>query len=398
MELIKLKNLATRNEVRIDNHKEYKSQPQYFYESLRNAFGFYFNTFIIKNASYDFYANATSRDKKKSLKILEHQFLDEENTVLSIVSFERFFELFIKDLLKKTNLKLSQSEDHKAKSKSTWDIIKKIQSKSFKPFIPIEEKGIHSTPFRETLKRFYDLITYSKDPTKDSNRLVKKFAETIQRFGFLDNNNCRATFEFINWYRDRILHSGNKLPTMRFLDFIVTQRIIPIVNKILTADNEIPADWLYFTRTISGINILETMMTLKFEATNQKNSKRIAETFNTLLFIAHLKELGRANMNMNNAVRNNNATYEYNYGNPIGRGERFALIEKEKHPKAIEIKKCPCCAGQSLVLYRISGKELPMFSNENIEWIKCYVCEYHLRNNVFDLHYFDKSFEKFFDY
>lgn len=398
MDITKLKNLAQRNEVRIDNHKAYNSKPHFFYSSLRNAFGFYFKTFITHNTSYDFYISATSTDKKKSLTILERQFLDEENTVLSIVSFERFFELFIKDLLKKTNPKLAQSEENRSRSNSTWNLLTKIQTKTFRPFIPAPGKGIHSAPFSVTLKRFYDLIDYSKDATKNSNRLVKKFAKTIQPFSFLDDADYKATFEFINWYRDRILHNGNKLPTMRLLDFIVTQRIIPIANRILQADKEIPTDWLYFTTTISGIKILDHMMNLKFEVTNQKSGKKIGETFDTLLLIAHLKELGRANMNMNNGVKRNHATYEYNYKDPFGRGERFAQIEKEKYPDAREIKKCPCCSGQSLVLYRINGTDLPIPSQTNIDWIKCYTCEYHLRYNVFDLHYFDRNFEKLFDY
>lgn len=398
MDITKLKNIAQKNEVRIDNHKAHNSRPQFFYSSLRNAFGFYFKTFITNNTAYNAYISATSTDKKKSLSILESQFLDEENTVLSIVSFERFFELFIKYLLKKTNPKLVHSENYRSKSNSTWTLLTKIQAKTFKSFIPFTSKGIHSIPFSETLKRFYDLLDYTKDSTKNSNRIVKKFAKTIQPFSFLDDTNYKATFEFINWYRDRILHNGNKLPTLRFFDFIVTQRIIPIANRILKADKEIPSDWLYFTTTISGIKILDHLMNLKFEVTNQKTTKKIGETFDTLLLIAHLKELGRANMNMNNSIKRNQATYEYNYKDPIGRGERFALIEKEKYPDARERKKCPCCSGLSLVLYRINGLDLPIPSQTNIDWIKCYTCEYHLRYNVFDLHYFDRNFEKLFDY
>lgn len=393
-----MKNIAIKNEVRIDNHKGYSSNPPYFYDSLRNAFGFYFKTFITRNSSYDSYISSSAADKKKSLKILERQFLDEENTVLSIVSFERFFELFIKDLLKQTNLKLSQSENNGSKSRTTWELIGKIQNNTFSPFIPNGGRAANTIPFSQSINRFYDLIEYSKDPIKQSNRLIKKFSKNIQRFIFLDNVEYRETLEFINWYRDKILHNGNRLPTMRLLDFIVTQRIIPITNKILEGNNNIPNEWLYFTQSISGVRILDEMMKLSFPVSNQKTPKKIAETFDKLLLIAHLKELGRANMNMNNRVKRNQATYEYNYTNPVGRGERFAQIEKKKHSNAVEIKKCPCCAGNSLVLYRIKNDKMPIPFSTNIEWVKCYICEYHLRFNVFDLHYFDKKFEKLFDY
>lgn len=401
---IDLKNLAIKNQVRIDDHEGYKSNPQYFYNSLRNAFNFYFKTFITNNASYEIYISATSTDKKARLKILENDFLDEENTVLSLVSFQRFFELFIKDLLKKTNPKLIQSEERKSDlyspSRTTWDLIDKIQSKTtpFRPYIPNNSKGVHLIPFNLTLKRFYDLIKYTKDSSKNSNVLIKKFADLIKKFSFLDNGEYEDTLIFINWYRDAILHNGSKLPTLRFLDYIITQRIVPIANKILVAENEIPQEWLYFTKTVTGINILDELMNVKFGLRNRKNSKAIEETFNALLLIGHLKELGRANMNMDNFVKNNNATYEYNYKDPIGRGERFATIEKEKYSNAVEIKICPCCGGKSLVLYRIHADDLPIPLGKNIEWIKCYTCDYHLRYNVFDLHYFNARFEKHFEY
>ena len=397
MDFIKLKNLADKNEVRIDNHKGHTSNPAYYYDSLRNAFGFYFNTFITKNASYESYITATSTDKRKALKILESQFLDAENTVLSLVSFERFFELFLKDLLNKTNPKLSQSES--GKSKSTWQLISKIQLKTFQPFIPIKGKGAHKIPFRETLKRFYDLIDYSKDPIKKSNKLVKKFLKIINNFTFLDNKKHKATLEFLNWYRDRILHSGNKLPRLRFLDYTITQRVIPIVCKILAGEEKMPTEWLFFTETVTGIKILDCMMNTKFEVRNLKSNKKIIETINNLLFIGHLKELGRANMNMNNAIRQNRATYEYNYHDPKGRGKRFAIAEKDNYPNAKNIKRCPCCNEESLVLYETKvdnwmGTKKTLI----IQWIKCYTCEYHLRQNVFDLHFFNPKFEKLFDY
>ena len=37
-------------------------------------------------------------------------------------------------------------------------------------------------------------------------------------------------------------------------------------------------------------------------------------------------------------------------------------------------------------------------SNDNIEWLRCYTCDYYIRYNVFDLHYFNPQFEKHFKY
>lgn len=392
MDVQKLKNLAAKNEVRIDDYKGHKSSPAYFYSSLRNALGFYFNTFQTKNESYEFYVSSTATNIKKNLTILESQFLDEENTVLSLVAFERFFELFLKDILKKTHIKLTYKEQGK---RTTWQRLERIKNNTFEPHKP-DGKRIHKIPFRETIQRFYDLIDYMSDPAKQNHSLVKRFSKAFTNFSFLANIDYKGTLEFINWYRDEILHIGNKLPRLRFFDFIVTQRILPIVKKILDAESSIPVDWLYFTKTISGIEILTSMININFEVRNNKSNKRIKETYDALLCIGHLKELGRANMKMNNSDRNNRSAHEYNYHDVYGRGERFALAEKNNHPNAKQIKKCPCCNGQSLVHYVKYGSELPIKKRENIEWLKCYTCDYYIPYNVYDLHYFNQQFEKHF--
>jgi hypothetical protein len=394
MNSTQLINLAGKNEVRIDNHKGGSSKPPYFYHSLRNAIDYYFKTFRSNNSSYDFYISATSTNKKKTLSIIERQFLDEENTVLCIVSFERFFELFLKDLLKRVNVKLTQAEEKKGKSRTTWELAEKIRLKTFKPFNP--GRGIHQVPFRETIRRFYNLIDLTKDTVKSKQPLVRKFSKVFSAFTFLDNSQHKSIFEFINWYRDRILHNGNKLPTLRLLDYMVTQRILPVVNMVLKSEKDIPNEWLFFTKTVSGIEILSEMEKLKFKVRNSKTRRQVSESYNMLLCLGHLKELGRANLNMNLDARANRSPYEYNYHDIKGRGIRFARSENRNHPHAVKVKHCPCCTEKSLVHYKILGKDLHIPKREDIEWLKCYTCDYYIRYNVLDLHYFNPQFEKHF--
>lgn len=393
-----LKSLAKLNEVRIDNYKRGRTVPSYFYTSLRNAFSFYFKTFITNNASYETYIFSTSTNIKKSLQILERQFLDDENTTLCIISFERFFELFLKDLLSKTHIQLSQTEKRGTTSNSIASLIQKIHSKTFVP----QKKGIgnniHKIPFRLTIQRFYDLLDYSKATLTKDDKIAKKFQKVISKFIFLDNIDCRETFDFLNIYRDKILHNGNQLPTLRFLDLILTQNIIPIAKQILEAEETIPHDWLFFTKTQTGINILQELTNQNFEARNSKSKNKVKQTFDTLLYIGHLKELGRANMTLKNSLKYKRSAYEYNYTDPDKRGIRFAAIEKRQHENAKEIRNCPCCGIKSLVYYRIDDEKIKIFDKRNIEWIKCYTCDYHLRYNVLDLHYFDAKFKKQFEY
>jgi len=103
MDFTGLRRLSERNEIRIDEYRGHMRTPPHHYDSLRHALGFYFNTFNTQNAQYDFYAEGLYG---KRANLIGRQFLDEENTILTIITFERFFELFLKDLLKKTNLKL----------------------------------------------------------------------------------------------------------------------------------------------------------------------------------------------------------------------------------------------------------------------------------------------------
>jgi hypothetical protein len=383
MDFEKLKKLANRNEVPIDDFGGRKSSTPYYYDSLRHAFGFYFNTFNTKNAYYDSYALGLHRD----VRILQHQLLDKENTVLSLVTFERFFELFIKDLLRRTDRKLTYSHKYLNKYNKALHLIEKIRTNKFTPD-KYDNKYL-SAPFRESLERFYGLIELHKNGNPDP--IVKKFNKIITKYAFLDSEDYRASMQLLNWYRDRILHNGNKLPSLWLLDFLITQRIIPIIKDITDVDKVKLGASLFYFETETKINVLDKLAEVKyvFSDLKRKDEESIDKVYSTLLYIGHLKELGRANLNMNLYTRNNKATYEYNYRDFKGRGERFAIAETN-HNDFKEIQNCPCCGVHSLVRYNITTDD---FFNpgeiKNIEWVKCYTCDYHLRYNVGDPHFFN---------
>lgn len=383
MNFKQLISLSDTNDVRIDNFRGYKQDRPHYYESLRHAFNFYFKTFITNNTHYSFYAEGLY---KKNVRILKHQFLDQENTVLTIVAFERFFELFLKDLLGRVNKKmilvLSDTNNNgklvsvKRLRNGVQEFINGISNGNYVPKM-IERKPL-SIPFRETIDRFYELLDFSvRNP--NSNSIVKKFSKLIAEYSFLDSIDYKATFQYLNWYRDRILHNGNKLPSLWLLDYTITQRVIPIVNELINVDSQrLGIDFFYF-KTVTGIDILAGFDKVKFEFKDLKSKGKHYDSFIMLLKIGHLKELGRANMNMNLFVRMNRATYEYNYHDPKGRGIRFALAEK-KHPDFKKIPECPCCGVKSLVLYQLVTDDLFNPGQKmKIDWVKCYTCDYHLR-------------------
>lgn len=398
MKFTDLKNLAERNEVKIDNTKDRKRTPPHHFESLRNAFASYFSTFRTSNATLESYAMSTSTTPKKQLTILESQHLDVENTVLSLTNFERFFELYIKDILRHVHPRLVQEESRAVpKARKTWQLLFKIQDGTFVP----HKTGnrTYTIAFRETLKRFYELFRYSRLPDKKSHPIVKKFVKTINSYQFLFCDEHKATLELINWYRDRILHNGNSLPSMRSLDYIVTQRIIPIVLAIRNQTRTEYGDWWFFLETVANIDLLGSLAAVKIEPRNAKSSKQINTAVQNLLYIGHLKELGRANLNMNWLMRRNlRATFEYNYFDPVGRGIRFAEIENEKNTYARQVASCPCCGHNSLVIYCQEWND--MFNGNsplNIDWVKCYTCDYHVRYNTGEPAYFRLHNERLFN-
>lgn len=390
MDFEKIRKLCQSNEVRIDNYKHHKRNPPFYYDSLRHAFSAYFNTFHTKNATYNYYAEGLY---DRNVTILRCQLLDDDNTLLTIVSFERFFELFLKDLLKRVNVQLIYQS--RERNIAIDNLINQIEEKRFVPK-KFGKKAL-TIPFRETIDRFYSLVDIIKSNSCD-NGILKKFSRLIRKYSFLDSEDYKVTLKLLNWYRDRVLHNGSRLPSLWLLDYIVTQRIVPIVNDIVRKEDKKIGE-LYYLKTVTGISIIDRLNDICFEFNDLKKEKKVEDIFHLLLNIGHLKELGRANINMNLFVRNNiQAGYEYNYKDPIGRGIRFAQAEKVGHENFKEIKKCPCCGEESLVLYL---QEIDDIFNDNekvkIEWVKCYVCDYHVRYNVGDPIFFNLSDEKIFE-
>lgn len=389
MDFNQLTNLAEKNEIKVSSHSKRKRIPEYYYDSLRHAFGYYFNTFQTQNVNYEEYSLGLSDEFNKGAK---DRYLDEDNTVLTIIAFERFFELFIKDLLRKVSPKLTYGYKWTNGSNRAKGIINEIRSNNFSPK-KYNNKHL-SAPFRDTLERFYGLIELIK--IGDSDLLVGKFKKVIKPYSFLDSDSVHLTMKLLNWYRDRILHNGNKLPSLWFLDYMVSQRISPVVKEIIEAQKEELGKSMFYLKTSTGIDLLDHISRIKFEFGDLIRKKTQHRTFVLLLYLGHLKELGRANFNMNLFTRNNKATYEYNYHDVKGRGTRFANAESV-HQDFMRILSCPCCGVESMVHYRHT------FSNifrkgemTDIDWVKCYTCDYYIRYNAGDPHFFELSQEEIF--
>lgn len=389
MDFEKLRRLAERNEVSLFDRAGRKRTPPYYYHSLRHALGFYFNTFNTINESYDSYAMGLAG---RNVSILKGQLLDEDNTVQTIVAFERFFELLLKDLLKRADRRLTYAHKNLRGNKAQ-DLINRIRTGRFQPG-QFDGKYL-SAPFRESIDRFYGLIDLCK--ASDSDPIVKRFKKVLKIYGFFDSDEHKATLQLLNWYRDRILHNGNKLPTLWYLDFMISQKVIPLVKLIADTEKSKLGESLFYFQTETNINILEKISEVKYEFKELHDLNKVRKMFYILLYIGHLKELGRANLNMNLFVRKNvQATNEYNYKDPKGRAKRFANAESI-HPDFKKISKCHCCGEETLVVYKLTIDDLwNPGKTQDIDWVKCYLCDYHLRYNVGDPAHFNLSDQRIF--
>ncbi len=390
MNFEQLKALALSNEIRVSDTEDYFRTPPVYYDSLTHALQAFFSTYLTNNSSYNYYAQGLSN---KHGDIHKRDSLDEDNTMFTLIGFERFFELFIKDLLRTVNANLIAYVEPNAKNKpsNTLDLVKQIQDGTFTA--RLFDGKVGSIPFKITLKRFYDMISLSKDDvTCSNNEIVRKFKEELRIHSYLDSPEYLATFQLLNWYRDKILHSGNDLPTMWFLDYLVTQKIMPIIIQIIESQKDKVGKGLFYLETLTKINLLEKFSQIKYEFEDLFRPNQIQDVLFNLLYIGHLKELGRATYTLKLPMRENRPTYEYAYRDPRQRARRFAETEKDNCAEAISISSCPCCAEATLVLYRIEALDYGNLPNyRNIHWVKCYYCDYYLWYNLYDPSVFNLS-------
>lgn len=390
MNFDQLRDLAEKNEVSLKDHGGRKRTPPYYYDSLRQALGAYFNTFVTQNAKYNWYAEGLSATRKASPFA---GYLDEDSTVISLTAFERFFELFLKDFLRKIDHRLNYVYQRPKKGNKAKELINNIRSGQL---IPRKFGTKYLSPaFRESLDRVYGLIELSK--VGDQDPIVKRFTRILKKYSFLNSEIHKGTLQLLSWYRDRILHNGDKLPNLWYLDYLVTQRVIPLIKEITDKEKDNLGESLFYFQTITGINIIDRLADIKFDFKDFKQKRKADITYARLLYIGHLKELGRANMNMNLFARKNHSASEYNYHDVKGRGHRFAIAEK-KHENFRKIKNCICCGQDSMVLYRVTVEDIfNAGSKLNIDWVKCYTCDYHMRFNAQDPYFFKLTSKKLFD-
>ncbi len=370
----KLRDFFSNNDVRIGEGKDFQTTPPVYYSSLSNAFYNYFLTFRDKKDSFHFVLDLELWNRET----LAFQFTGaNSNIVFAILGFHRFIELLLKDILRRINpylaVKLFEKEQ---------ELFQFLDNQ-------INTDSIRTIEYGETLKRF-------KQAYKHYDQTTEIYKKYLQEYEFMISEQSLETLNILAEWRNRIMHNGTTLPNLFAFEYLVSQRLIPLISKIIKAEKQYLKGYSpYFFETKTGIKVIDQILSISFDYSDFTDKSKYKHLAKCLLKISHLKEIGRAAYNQDAVMRNNISFYEPYYENPANRAERFAETEKQ-HKEFHSLNKCICCGVKSLVVYRKEFDNIIERKRDFISWFHCYNCDYSLKNNVGDPHYFGLAEEPLF--
>lgn len=353
-----LKEFFEENEVRIG--VDYKTSVPEYYSSLNDGFNHYFKTFRDNMDSYHFIIDLPQWKRED----IAFSFNTSENVIISILSFHRFIELLLKDILRRINpflaVKFLEKED---------EIFKYLDGN-------INADEIVTVEFSESFKRFKHAFNHYKENTEI-------FKNHLEPYQFIKETKHSESIIILSNWRNRIMHNGSKLPNILAFEYLISQRIIPLIDLIIKAEGKFLQRVYkpFYFETPTGISVIDKILKAKFNYKDLKNLKKRNEVARTLILLGHLKEVGRSSYNQNVFFRNNKFHFESSYPNPIERSEKFAISEKSNE-HFHKIKKCICCGINSLVVYKREFKT--KIFGDGIRWFKCYHCDYSMKDTMLE--------------
>lgn len=348
------------HDVRIG--KDFQTTPPIYYQSLKEGLYGYFNTILGVKNKYNLLLN----DDVRSRQNIAFNFNDSDSTVSCILGIHRFFELLLKDLLARVNpflaVKLLENEKQQiAFLNQTLDYEK-----------------VNTIEFSEALKRFTELCNSNEVELKNLD--ISKIIPF--RFIIADD-----TLKQLSKWRNRIIHNGKTLPNLFALDYLITQKVLPIISILLEVEKPILKTYYpHFFITPSGINILNSILAVKFNYmdfyTTLPDEKRFL--IRQLFIIGHIKELARASFNFDRSVIKSNVSYEEPYyENPKEKYYRIAKAE-ESNSCFHETKTCPSCSIPSLIVYKKIVDNIFTNQQDDFYYCRCTSCDYFFSENFAD--------------
>jgi len=279
------------------------------------------------------------------------------NCAETIIHFQHFFELVIKDLLRKIHVLL-------ANDASNYPIVLKRLLKN-ESIDDLNFEQIKSVEFKEALERLIKLI-------KEENYGKGKY-------NFIVKN--KEILEKLNGLRNRIWHRGTFLLHYPSLDLFVGKYILPLAMEFasLYPYNKVKSVWKF---KALNCNIDPLKMLINSFKKNQFNIKKIAI----------LKELIRASfenpIHRIKRIKSKSIGSGFIIGKELQSRPEFLAKSLDKLENNIDkLGKCPVCGALSLVSFFEMDGEFDGDGNILHQWhyvynIKCFCCSFELFREV----------------
>jgi uncharacterized protein YerC len=211
----KLREFFNNNDVRIGEDKDFTTNPPVYYSSLNDAFRNYFLTFRDKKDTFHFILDIHSWTRET----LAFNFTSYDNFAFTILGFHRFFELLLKDILRRINPYLAVKFLEKEK-----EIFQFFDNQ-------ISADKVKSIEYNVTVKRF-------KQAFKHYKKTSKVYIEHLKDYEFLISQRSLETLEILAEWRNRIMHNGTTLPNLFAFEYLVSQRLIPLIDQIVKSEKK----------------------------------------------------------------------------------------------------------------------------------------------------------------
>ena len=352
-------NFYSENEVKIGS--DYQISLPHYYDSFNNAFYHYFETYRDLKYSYLFLSEISYWNKRGKAFESAPAYT---NIVFTILGFHRFFELFFKDFLSRLN------ENYAVKFPvKTKDIFKYHNSE-------MDTECLKTIEFGEAFKRIQGVFKYYKSNSKE-------YKETLSGYEFIVEKSSLETLKRLAEWRNRIMHNGSSYPNIFSFDFMISQELFPILDRLMSI--EVEKEYIkkpIYLVTKSGINVFNELLVTKFNHSDFNNTSKATKINEVYMKLGHLKEIGRASINHKIMMRNSNI--DYNELQCIGttpRSQRIAESEVNAQPKKSRLFNCICCEAKSMVIYQNEYFDLDGIS-KNKKWAKCYNCDYSIDESI----------------
>lgn len=323
--------------------------------SLKTALHAYFETY---RTSFEEFQNPLDISKLAKSENFESN-LYKSLYFTTITQFQNFFELILKDALRK----IDELFAVKWNEKFTAYLYRKVKNKEI-----CFDNSCQSIEFGEALKRL-EIIQKA-----NSEECV------VKRVDFLLENKNAETLKFLNDLRNRIWHRGLYYLFYPKLDCFICGKILPLVKRVTDLDwyakNK---EWIY-KNLACGIDPIGSLIN-EFGG-HSVNYERIA------LY----KEMGRAAYHNPIIQLDDNCSpleraFEVNHNY-----EKMKYVKAKIAPICNEFLSgvyiCPVCGQKTFLKYELddpSYDENECYPHYIPEKLKCETCSFEIRSNIEDL-------------